>query len=195
MAGQRWNRLRLRDEAAELADEQGFAAVTPSALARRVGVTVPSLYTHVSDAKDLRVCIALLALEEMAGSVSQALAGRAGADALSALANALRDYARAHPGRWDAAKLRLDDATARDSAGPRLAALMRDALLGYDLREDDVTHAVRLVGSTVRGFVDLEGAGSFDHSAPDPGLTWVRILHSLDAQLRSWRLTDHGGTT
>jgi hypothetical protein len=67
-------------------------------------------------------------------------------------------------------------------------ALVRNALLGDDLRDDDVAHAVRLALSSSR-------PRAADHSAPDRGLAWVRILHSLDAQLRSWRPTDHGGTT
>ncbi len=186
MARPRWNAERLVHEAAVLADEEGFAAVTPSALARRVGLTVPSLYAHVSGAQDLRVRVALLALEELSDRLGAALAGRAGAHALAALGEVHRSYARAHPGRWEAAKLRLDAQSARTSAGPRLSRLVRDALLGYALDAEEETHAVRLVGSTIRGFVDLETAGSFDHSPPDPDTSWARVLEALDALLRSW---------
>lgn len=45
---------------------------------------------------------------------------------------------------------------------------MRDALSGYALSGDEQTHAVRLVRSTLRGFVDLEASGGFDHSPPGP---------------------------
>ncbi|WP_031082194.1 TetR/AcrR family transcriptional regulator, partial [Streptomyces sp. NRRL WC-3549] len=92
---------------AELADEAGFAQVTVSAVARHFGVKVASLYSHVRSSQDLRTGIALLALEELADRGDAALAGRAGKDALAALGNVYRDYAREHPGRYAAAQLRL----------------------------------------------------------------------------------------
>src|SRR5689334_17454015 len=121
---------RVTQAGAELADELGFDQVTPSAVARRFGVQVASLYSHVRNAEDLRVRIALLALEEMAERGAAALAGRAGRDALVALGATYRDYAREHPGRYAAAQMRLDHETALSSAGPRHAAMMRAVLRG-----------------------------------------------------------------
>jgi AcrR family transcriptional regulator len=171
---------------AELADEVGFAHVTPSAVARRAGVQVASLYSHVGGADDLRTRIALLALAELADRGDAALAGRAGRDALVALGDVYRDYARDHPGRYDAARHRLEPETAAASAGPRHAALSRAVLRGYDLSTTDETHAVRLLGSVFHGFTSLELAGGFDHSAPDAQESWLRILDALDTTLRSW---------
>ena len=177
---------RLAQEGAALADEVGFDQVTPTALARRVGVQVASLYSHVGGADDLRTRIALLALEELADRAAAALAGRSGRDAVRALADTSRDYARQHPGRYDAARLRLDPVTAAASAGPRHAELMRAALRDYRLSEADQTHAVRLIGSLVHGFVSLEGAGGFDHSTPSSDASWERVVDAVDALLRSW---------
>lgn len=173
---------------AELADTHGFDEVTVSAVARAVGVKPASLYAHVAGSDDLRVRIALLALEEMADRASAAMAGRAGRDALAALGGAYRDYAVEHPGRYVAARLRLDPATAAGSAGPRHAALARAILLGYDVPEVDHVHAVRLLGSTFRGFVDLEASGAFAHSSPSAKASWRRTLDALDALLTRWDL-------
>ncbi|MFD7508748.1 TetR/AcrR family transcriptional regulator [Streptomyces sp. NPDC059853] len=171
---------------AELADEAGFDAVTLSALARRFGVKVASLYSHLKNSQELRTRIALLALEEMADRAAAALAGRSGRDALAALGDVYRDYAHQHPGRYAAAQLRLDPETAAASAGVRHAELARAVLRGYDLAEPDRTHAVRLLGSVFNGYVGLELGGGFAHSAPDTQQTWTRILDSLDALLRHW---------
>ena len=46
-----------------------------------------------------------------------------------------RDYAREHPGRYAAARYRLDPETAAASAGVRHAQLTRAVLRGYDLSE------------------------------------------------------------
>ncbi|MCI4065280.1 WHG domain-containing protein [Micromonospora sp. R77] len=179
-------RERLIRAGADLGDEVGFDQVTVSALARRFGVTVASLYSHVRNSSDLRTGIALLALDELADRAADALAGRSGKDALTAFANVYRDYARQHPGRWAAAQLRLDPETAAASGGGRHARMTWAVLRAYDLPEPDRTHAVRLLGSVFHGFVSLELAGGFDHSAPDPQESWARVLDGVDALLRNW---------
>ncbi|GHI01870.1 TetR family transcriptional regulator [Streptomyces cellostaticus] len=177
---------RLVRAGAELADEVGFDQVTVSALARRFDVKVASLYSHLKNSQDLKTGIALLALEELADRAADALAGRAGKDALSAFADVYRDYAREHPGRYEAARFRLDPTAAAASAGGRHAQMTRAILRGYDLTEPDETHAVRLLGSVFHGYVSLETAGGFSHSAPDSQESWNRILDALDALLRNW---------
>ncbi|MEV0979566.1 TetR/AcrR family transcriptional regulator [Streptomyces sp. NPDC049915] len=177
---------RLIRAGAELADEVGFDQVTVSALARRFDVKVASLYSHLKNSQDLKTGIALLALGELADRAADALAGRAGKDALTALANTYRDYAREHPGRYAATRLPLDPDTASASAGVRHARMTRALLRGYDLTEPDQTHAVRLLGSVFHGYVSLELGGGFAHSAPDSQESWERVLDALDALLRNW---------
>lgn len=177
-------RDRLVRAGADLADEVGLEAVTPSELARRFEVRTASLYSHLDGAADLRTGIALLALAEMTDRAADAVAGRAGRDAVTAFAEVYRDYARTHPGRYAATRTPLDPATAAASAGPRHARLLRSVLRDYDLGEPDETHAVRLLGSLLHGFVSLELGGGFDHSRPAPAATWDWLLDALDALLR-----------
>lgn len=180
---------RVVEAGAELADEMGFAHVKPSELARRFDVKVASLYSHIGGADDLRSRIALLALEETADRADTALEGLSRRDALIALGDVYRDYARQHPGRYDAMRHPLDPETAAASAGPRHAELTRSVLRGYDLTDDDQIHAVRLLGSVFHGFTSLELAGGFDHSSPDSQTSWDRILDAVDLTLRTWK--DH----
>ncbi|SDK05190.1 transcriptional regulator, TetR family [Actinopolyspora mzabensis] len=182
---------RIIGEAAELADEVGFEQVTVSALARRFGVRVASLYSHLDGSHDLRTGIALLALEELTDRAATALAGRAGRAALLAFAEVYRDYARQHPGRYAASRYRLDPETAAASAGVRHARLLRAVLRGYDLTGDEQTHAVRLLGSVFHGYVSLELEGGFSHSAPDSERSWARIVEVLDGLLRNWPDPSH----
>ena len=177
---------RLTQAGAELADEVGFDQVTVSELARRFDVKVASLYSHLKNSQDLKTRIAMLALEELADRGAAALAGRAGKDALTALGDVYRDYAREHPGRYAAAQLRLDPEAAAASAGPRHAQMTRAILRGYDLTEPDQTHAVRLLGGVFHGYVSLEMGGGFSRSAPDSQESWSRIMDALDALLRNW---------
>ena len=183
------SRERLVVAGAALADEVGFDAVTASELARRFDVKVASLYSHVRGSHDLKVGIALLALAEMADRAADALAGRSGKDALSALGDVYRDYARERPGCYAASRVRLDPATAAASAGPRHAEMTRAVLRGYAVPPEEQVHAVRLLGSVFHGFVSLELDGAFAHSSPDPEESWRRSLDFLDVSLRTWPTT------
>ncbi|MDJ0350624.1 TetR-like C-terminal domain-containing protein [Cryobacterium sp. PH29-G1] len=177
---------RLTQAGAELADEVGFDHITLSALARRFEVKVASLYAHVTSSQDLKTRITLLALQELADRAAEALAGRAEKDALIALGNVYRDYARKHPGRYAAMHFRLDPETANASAGVKHSQLTRAILRGYQLSEPDQTHAVRLLGSVFHGFATLEMEGGFSHSLPASQESWSRALDALDALLRNW---------
>ncbi|MEU3479071.1 TetR/AcrR family transcriptional regulator [Streptomyces sp. NPDC033754] len=173
---------------AELADEAGLDQVTMSQVARRLGVKDASLYTHVRGLEDLRGRIALLAADEKTLRIAEATAGRSGKDALVAFADAWREYAHAHPGRYTATQLpiRIDPDLAANAPGPRRAVELTYGMLrGYGLAEPDLTDAVRLLRSTFHGFVALEAAGGFGHDR-SPQDSWVRALDALHALLEHW---------
>ncbi|QXE34976.1 WHG domain-containing protein [Streptomyces sp. GMY02] len=175
----------LTRTAAELADEIGFDNLTVSAVARRLGVKDPSLYAHIRNARELKVRVALLALEELADAAATALAGRSGKDALVAFANAYRDYAKKHPGRYAAGQFELDAEAAVNSAAPRHSRMTRAILRGYDLPEPDETDAVRFLHSTFHGYVSLETAGGFSHTPREAEASWAWTLETLDHALRT----------
>jgi AcrR family transcriptional regulator len=177
---------RLTQAAAELADEVGFENVTVSALARHFGVKDASLYSHIRNAHDLRVRLAVRSLAELADLVAEALAGRSGKDALVAFAHAYRRYAHEHPGRYAATQMALDPDTAATSAAGRHAEMTRAILRGYDLWEPDQTDAVRLLHSTFHGYVSLERAGAFHSHPRGVEASWTRALDALDSLLRAW---------
>lgn len=148
--------------AANLADADGLDALTLARIAASVGVRTPSLYNHVDGLDDVRRGVALVGLREIGEALRDAAVGRAGDDALTAMAHAYRAYARAHPGRYAAtqrAPAAGDDEmadAARGSVGVVLAILR-----GYGLEGDDAIHAARAVRSALHGFVALETGGGF----------------------------------
>ncbi|WP_431683405.1 TetR/AcrR family transcriptional regulator [Kitasatospora sp. KL5] len=179
---------RVTAAGAELADEVGLERVTMSQVARRLGVKDASLYAHVRSLEDLRGRIALLAADEKTVRIAEATAGRAGRDALVAYANAWREYAHEHPGRYTATQvpIRIDPELAAQASGPRRAVELTYGMLRvYGLAEPDLTDAVRLLRSTFHGFVSLEAAGGFGHERP-PEESWVRALDALHSLLEHW---------
>lgn len=175
--------LKVAVTAADLADEIGLEAVTISEVARRLGVQVPSLYAHVDGASGLTTRVVALSLDELADRAASALIGRSGEEALLAYADAVRGFAHQHPGRYGATRHRFDASTTAAgeaiAAGRRHADLIAAVLRGYALEGDDLVHATRLIGSVIHGFVSLELAGGFDHSAPASEVSWRLIIRTL----------------
>lgn len=148
--------------AAGIADAEGLDALTLARLAATVGVRTPSLYNHVGSLDDVRRRVALVAVRELAETMRDAAVGRAGEDALIAVAAAYRDYAHRHPGRYAAtqrAPAAADDEMAA-AAGAAVGVLLA-ILRGYGLEGDDAIHAARTVRSALHGFVALEAGGGF----------------------------------
>jgi AcrR family transcriptional regulator len=153
---------------------QGFADLTLAKVAAAAGVATPSLYKHVGSLADLRRSVALVAVNDLTRETAAATIGRSGPDALSALARAVRDFAREHPGRYAAIQLSPDLGAADDDplslAGAETIAVIVAVLRGFDLPEARTVDAIRAVRSAVHGFVSLELLGGFglpddvDHS-------------------------------
>jgi AcrR family transcriptional regulator len=175
--------------AAELVDADGAAAVNMSALARTLGVRTASLYGHVRDQRAVLDGVHELALDELADAIADATSGRAGRDAVHALAHALRTYATRHPGRWAVLQLPAAEVVRSSTAAGRLAGLNVAVFRGYDLVEDDVVHATRMLAAAVNGFLHLDASGSFDGREPGPATTWDRMLDALDLTFRTWATT------
>lgn len=188
------NRSAVIAAAAALTDELGFDAVTISVLARHLGVRSPTLYSHISGATDLRTAVTAYVLDELADTTSQAMAGE-GRDLLVTYANAIRDFARRSPGRYDATtRQRVPPASdpsaelagsvdAAITAGRRNADLALTVVRGYGIPETNETYAVRLMSSLVHGYITLEIAGTFAHSDPPSETTWPEVLEDLDRTL------------
>ena len=177
---------RLVAAAADLADEAGLAAVTVSALARQFAVQPASIYSHINGLDHLLDETTALALTELADQLAENLPGKSGRAALFAFANTHRDYARAHPGRWQASHRRISADAPAANAATRISRAARAIVQGYGLSATDEVHAVRLLGSAVDGFLTLESGGGFDHSSPPASDSFARIIDAVDSSLRNW---------
>ena len=172
--------------AAELIDEIGYHELTMGLLAQRLGVRAPSLYKHVDGLADLQHRIATLAITEWGNAVGDALQGRAGLDALTALLTATRAYVTAHPGRYTAT-IGTEPTGPDDpllAANARLVDSIAAVLRGYGVGDDQMTHALRTIRSTLHGFAALQAAHGFQWSG-DPEETFRWMIRFIDHGLRA----------
>ena len=151
------------DAAAKLADAEGLEAVTLARLAAALGVRSPSLYAHVGGLEDLRRRLGARGARELAAELARAAAGRAGGDALSAVAHAYLAYARAHPGSYAAAQRSREIQNDQEAVAAAAAVMevVLAVLRGYGLEGEDAVHAARTIRVALHGFVSLEADGGF----------------------------------
>ncbi|MFI7428358.1 TetR/AcrR family transcriptional regulator [Micromonospora sp. NPDC049836] len=174
-------------EAAVLADEVGHDRFTLAALAARLGVALPSLYKHVKGIDALHQKLSALATAEVAAELTRAAAGRAGGDALRAVAAAFRTYARRHPGRYPATQRAPDPADPEHlAAGEQAVGAVYAILRGYGLSGDAAVDATRMFRAAVHGFITLEAAGGFGLPR-DVDRSFDQLVAGLDTAYRNWR--------
>jgi AcrR family transcriptional regulator len=150
-------------EAAErLSDEVGLGNLTLTALAADLGVRQPSLYKHIENIDDLHRSLAVRARTELGAVLARATAGRAGPDAVRALAEAYRDWGREHPGRY-AATLRAPDPGDEpdERASAAVVAIVQQVMASMGIPEEDGVHATRALRAGLHGFLALEASGAF----------------------------------
>ena len=174
--------------AAELIDEIGYHELTMGLLAQRLGVRAPSLYKHVDGLADLQHRVATLAMTQLGDAVRDAMQGRAGRDALTALLTATRAYVTAHPGRYTA----TIGAEFTGPDDPLLAASARvidsiaAVLRGYGVGEAEMVHAIRTIRCTLHGFAALQASRGFQWSG-DPDETFDWMIGFIDRGLQAIR--------
>ncbi|WP_022884850.1 TetR/AcrR family transcriptional regulator [Glaciibacter superstes] len=154
--------------ALDLVDEggtNGFGALTLAAVATRAGVAVPSLYKHVVSLGDLRRLVAVASVTEFRAAIEAASIGRAGPDALRAVADAMRTFAHRYPGRYAASQIAADPTDPADAelaaAGAEAVTAFDSVLRGFGLAPGGTVDAVRVLRSGLHGFIVLELGGGF----------------------------------
>jgi AcrR family transcriptional regulator len=180
---------RVVQEAGAVADATGLGRLTLAAVAERFGVAIPSLYKHVDGLDGLRRDLAVLAVRELTAALSRAAVGRAGRDALHAMAGAYRAYASAHPGRYAASVRAPAPGDAEHLAAAEDALdVFRAVLGGYGIAGADAIDAIRGLRAAMHGFVALEAAGGFG-LPQSVDASYRRLVDALDTALTAWPAT------
>ncbi|MCC2309509.1 TetR/AcrR family transcriptional regulator [Cellulomonas chengniuliangii] len=168
--------------ASALIDEQGIDALTLARVASGLGVATPSLYKHIGGLDDLLDRVAAAATADLAARLGAASRGRSGRDALQAVADAYRRFAREHPGTYPLTQRNLSSDAWAAAAADAVASVAA-ALSGYGVDEGDVD-SIRFVRAALHGFVDLERRGGFGLPV-SVDQSFAFLVDALDATLRT----------
>lgn len=184
----REERSRLIVSAArELAEAEGWEAVTTRKLAEKVDYSQPVLYSHFKNMDAIASAVALQGFEELAAALTRGSESRArrknggeGRARLRRLADAYLDFAQEHPALYQAMFVRQSELTF--AVGEIPASLragfevFRAAVAPY--AEDDAETLTELFWSSLHGLATLQAGRRL---RPDHQENRVELLISLVA--------------
>ena len=152
-------RRQILDAARGIAEADGWGAVTSRRLANAIGYTQPVLYAHFPDGKtEIMRTVALAGFTELTACMQAAVGRKAGARAVTAVADAYLNFAAAHPSLYEAMfQLPIDARFAQDDNETELRSGF-ETLAGVLGDPSDET-ATEVLWSALHGMSLLERAG------------------------------------
>ncbi|MCM3019218.1 AcrR family transcriptional regulator [Priestia megaterium] len=168
-----------------LANREGFYAVTIASLAKELNVRPPSLYNHIKGLEELRKELALSGLQQLYHLLKSAVEHASAEDAVYQLSKAYVSFVRKSPGIYEATATvapRIKDEEVQ-KASDNIVFLVLDVLKPYQLPENEALHAVRSLRSILHGFSSLEHKGGFGMS--------LSTDETLDFLIRTFALGLH----
>ncbi len=159
----RLDRSAVLSAAEAFVDEHGPAALTMTALAGVLGVKVSSLYNHVPNLESLRGELQNRTMSELGVLLRNEAMGKTGERGLRALAHVLREFGRAHPGRYGLAMSAPHDRQAFLAASGDAMAAFAAIIRSYGL--DDISLDFQVSAfAALHGVVILDNAGFLNGS-------------------------------
>jgi AcrR family transcriptional regulator len=150
------------EAAGEIADQYGVQEVTLANLAKKLGIRPPSLYNHFDGLTGLRKKLAIHGMEKLYKVMADAAIGVSGTEAVLSVSLAYVNFARKHPGIYEATLLAPDPEDVDvQQAGAKIVDLSVRILQAYHLEGESALHAVRGLRSILHGFSSLEQKGGF----------------------------------
>lgn len=174
------DRDKVIAEAIVIIEADGPGALTLTKIAKSLGVTQPALYNHVDGLDDVWRAVGLIERDLLLAHLATACMGQSGPDAVRAVSYAWRQFALGRPYLYKAVE-RYPVAGDPDleDAVERVVDVLRAAVSGYGLDEEQQSHAARTLRSALHGFVDFEIDGA--HPKPhEPDLTFMHLIEVFD---------------
>lgn len=159
---------KVVEAAVALIEQSGTADFSMRALADSLQIKTASLYNHVESMEALMVSVCAYALQMQQNHEMDAIRGKSHNEAIFALANAYRVFAKEHKELY---RLIMNTAV---SCGDQLNEIsmcivepFMTVLEDTTLSENEKYHWQRVLRGIVHGFVSQEDAGFFSHLPAD----------------------------
>ncbi len=158
----------LFDATKRLIEEKGVSAFSMRTLAERLGVKAASLYAHIESVDELFTEVGISALNDQREAQISAACGKPRDEAVLALADAYRAFAKAHGELY---RLIMQMPMGKNEALKAEAIMTAEpamqVLADYRISMERRMHWQRVLRGVMHGFVSQEAAGYFSHYPVD----------------------------
>jgi len=144
-----------------LVDRDGWRQLTMTALAAKLGIRVPSLYTHVENVEATLGAVQARAHGALANRFLRAAMGKTGESAFRALAEVLRAFAAEHGGLYELAMHQAIDRTAVAAAAEPSGAALVAVIESFGVADPSLDLQMNCL-ATLHGVIALDRANLFD---------------------------------
>ncbi|MFQ6327125.1 TetR/AcrR family transcriptional regulator [Nocardia sp. CWNU-33] len=169
---------RIIDTARELAEAQGWEAVTVRRLAERIEYSQPVLYSHFTGKVAIVSAVAEQGFADLGATLHEARTGASNpAAALAAVARAYLDFATANPARYDA----MFVLTTELKFGPEAPKALKDSFGEIEAAYEPFAGANDLQAGTEVAWAALHGVATLDRGGrlrPDLREQRIEVLMS-----------------
>ena len=165
MAGKGITKDVITDAALALIEEKGLAGFSLRALAASLEIQVSSLYNHISGQNDLLVAVGCRAVHMMTELEEQAISGKHTDDALFALGDSYRLFAKEHPELYRIIMgVHILKLPVLETEIKKIVAPILTVLSGYGIPLERQMHYQRILRSVMHGFYAHESTGGFSYT-------------------------------
>jgi AcrR family transcriptional regulator len=143
-------------------DREGASALGVSRVARWLGIKPPAIYKHLENGADLQRATAIELWQQYLNQCQQTISGRSiSTDLLKQLGHFTRNFAKAHPARYQVmTQVRLQPTEPASALIiQQILEFLRLALNAYELNETQLIDVMRMLNAAIYGFIAIEQAG------------------------------------
>ena len=194
MPRQGLNRASVVEAAVSMIEEAGVASFSMAELAKRLNVKTASLYNHVSGMEDLLTEVGLNAVGRMAQCERDAIEGKRGEQALFALAEAYRAFAKDHHELYRVImNIQKSHNSVLELAAGEIIGPIDQVLQDYGLSETGRQHWQRVLRSVMHGFAAHEKAGGFSHYPVERSESYRIAIECISGGLKAAGKDEYNG--
>lgn len=174
------NKKAIVDASIELIEEEGNRAFSLNELARRLGIKPASLYNHIENMQELIGEVGYRIAVMIKQAELDAIAGKHRDEALFALSDAYRAFAREHIDLYKVIMgMQKDKNACTESAHSELIEPIIQVLSDYRIEESEIVHWQRILRATMHGFIAHEYAGGFRHFPAEHDDTYHKAIKTI----------------
>lgn len=180
------------EAAVDLIERNGLPSFSLRNLASSLEIQVSSLYNHISGQNELLTEVGIRAVDLLTDLEENAIAGKRKDEALFAIADAYRLFAKEHPELYRIIMgVHILHLPVLEKELEKIVAPILTVLSGYELSEEQQMHYQRILRSIMHGFYAHESTGGFTYAEIDRETSYRLAIQCVAGALNEKRKQYH----